>query len=69
MACAIGCWVKDAVYVTGRAENDYKKAFLGAMTRSDTKMNTTIPGMIGHRGVRDEDEKKKMKEFVWLLKG
>ena len=69
MSCAIGCWVKDSVFVTGRLENDYKKAFLGAMIKSDTKMNTAIPGMIGHKSIKEEDEKAKVKEFIWLLKG
>ena len=69
MACAIGCWIRDSVFVTNVREGDYQKAFLSAMTRADTKMNTTIPGMIGYKPVKDDDQKKQDQQFGWILKG
>ena len=69
MACAIGCWIRDSVFVTNVREGDYQKAFLSAMTRADTKMNTTIPGMIGHKPIKDEEQKRQSQQFGWILKG
>ena len=57
------------VFVTNVREGDYQKAFLSAMTRADTKMNTTIPGMIGYKPVKDDDQKKQDQQFGWILKG
>jgi hypothetical protein len=69
MACAIGCWVKDVAFETNQRDIEYKRAFLGSMKKVDTNINTTIPGMIGYRHNKLEAEKKKYKDFLWLLKG
>jgi hypothetical protein len=69
MACAIGCWVKDVAFETNQRDIQYKKAFLGSMKKVDTNINTTIPGMVGYRHNKLEAEKKKYRDFLWLLKG
>ena len=69
MACAIGCWIRDSVFVTNVREGEYQKAFLSAMTRADTKMNTTIPGMIGHKPIKEDTAKEEYQKFGWILKG
>jgi hypothetical protein len=69
MAFAIGCWVKDTVYTTNQRTSDYNKAFLSTMTKSSSKLNTSIPGMVGYKANKKSQEIKKNKEFIWLLKG
>ena len=43
------------------------------MMKSDSIINTTIPGMQGYKPIRKSKEMKKsigeQKEFIWLLKG
>ena len=48
---------------------EIQKAFLDSMIRTNTQMNTTIPGMVGHKNVENEKEKKAYQDFAWLLKG
>jgi len=77
MALAIACWVRDTALETSQRDIEYQKAFLGSMIMSNTKINTTIPGMHGYNPKYDfeNDLKKKDniqqvdKEFVWLFKG
>ena len=69
MAFAIGCWVKDAVYTTNKRDEEYRKAFLSSMTKSNSKLNTTIPGMVGYRSVKTRHQIDQAREFIWLLKG
>ena len=69
LSCAIGCWVKDLVYTVGQRDIEYKKAFMESMMCSSTKINTSIPGMIGYRKIAEDEEKEKYKEFSWILKG
>ena len=49
MALAIGCWVRDTALETNQRDTEYQKAFLGSMIFSNTKINTTIPGMHGYQ--------------------
>jgi hypothetical protein len=73
MACAIGCWVRDTALIENQRDMEYKKAFINCIMTNKTELNTNIPGM--HKPHQDQlfekaiDEKKKMKEFLWLLKG
>ena len=69
LSCAIGCWVKDLVYTVGQRDIEYKKAFMESMMCNTTKINTSIPGMIGYRKSSQDNEKDKYKEFSWILKG
>jgi len=73
MACAIGCWVRDTALIENQRDLEYKKAFLNCIITNKTKLDTRIPGM--QKPSQTEafekmvDEKKKIKEFLWLLKG
>ena len=73
MAFAIGCWVKDIAYESGQRDVAYKKAFLSSMTKSSKQLNSTIPGMVGYKQVKDkkqlEEAKKSISDFLWLYKG
>ncbi len=68
-SCAIGCWVKDIAFTINQRDLEYKKAFLNSMTKTNSTMNTTIPGMHGYKPIKDSDKKEQVKEFLWLLKG
>jgi hypothetical protein len=69
MAFAIGCWIRDSVYVESQKDAAYKKAILNSMTKSQSTLNTTIPGMIGYNSDKARKEVEKNKEFSWILKG
>ncbi len=78
MSLAIGCWVRDTALVTNQRDIEYKKAFIGAMITSNTKIETKVGGMQGYKkeydyGTMDGDrlsaKKKEMEEFSWLYKG
>ena len=69
MSCAIGCWVRDIAFSVNQREIGYKRAFLDCMTKSNTQMNTTIPGMDGHKPVVDREKIAQQLEYIWLLKG
>jgi len=73
MAFAIGCWIKDTVYAESQRDKQYQEAILNSMKKSDSIMNTTIPGMRGYRPTNNSEKCKreieKQKEFLWLLKG
>ena len=69
IACAICCWVKDVAFDACQRDNEYKKAFLGSMMTYKTEINTSISGMHGYEPIKENAEKAKSQEFVWLLKG
>ena len=74
MAFAIGCWVRDTVFLENEKALNYQKAMLNSMFKSNTKLNTAIPGMQGYQGSSQSPQKakkeaEKMKEFLWVLKG
>ena len=47
----------------------YKKAILNSMTKSQSTLNTAIPGMVGYSTDKAKKEIEKNKEFSWILKG
>jgi len=69
MACAIACWIKETAFATNQRAAEYQKAFLSSMASSNTKLNTSIPGMISYKKIKKEEEKQGYIENAWLLKG
>ncbi len=73
MSLAIACWVRDTVLQENAKELQYKRTFLNSMIVSNTKLNTTIPGMEGYKRneVYDNISKAQQtyKEFGWIIKG
>jgi hypothetical protein len=69
MACAIGCWVRDTAIIENQRDAAYNKAFLSAMTKTTSKLDTTIPGMQKPKELEMEDKISEAIEFSWLLKG
>jgi hypothetical protein len=69
MSLAIACWVRDTALVINQRDSEYKKVFLNSMGKSSTILDTTIPGMAGHKKRSAQDALKERQEFAWLLKG
>jgi hypothetical protein len=72
MALAIGCWVRDTALQVNKKEQEYKKAMLNSMYKSDSVMNTAIKGMQGYNKNTKEkinEFKKEMASFPWIYKG
>jgi len=73
MSLAIGCWVRDTALVSNQRDVEYRKAFMNAMTKTNSTLNTKISGMIGYDGTKYEAEAKQteelMKQFPSLFKG
>jgi len=74
MACAIGCWVRDTAIIENQRDSAYKKAMLGAIMKSNTVLDTSIPGMLGRSKARALDKQrtdaeKLYEEHLWVLKG
>jgi hypothetical protein len=69
MPLAIACWVRDVAIIKNGRDIEYKKALLNAMIKTNTKLNTTIPGQIGYKRETDftkVKEERPEKEFLWL---
>jgi hypothetical protein len=73
MSMAIACWVRDTALIGNQRDLEYRKALIGGISVSGTKLKTTIPGQHGHYGhdVREDyaDKKKELDPFMWLSKG
>lgn len=74
MACAIGCWVRDTAIIENQRDIAYKKAMLGSIIKSNSVLDTTIPGMMGRRNsraleVKRDKAEEEYKKHLWLLKG
>ena len=70
MAAAIGCWVRDTAIVENQRDTAYKKAFLDAIITSNSQLDTRVPGQQKRSTLEQAfDERKKMKDHMWVLKG
>ena len=69
MSFAIGCWIKDTVFVENKRNIEYQKACLNSMFKSDSIIDTTIPGMREYKQLEKTNAIKTQQEFLWLLKG
>ena len=75
MSLAIACWVRDTAFVANARNIEYKKACLGSMIRTNTKLNTTIEGQLGYKkgGTFDtmnaEKSVEEYQKYSWLYKG
>jgi hypothetical protein len=70
MSMAIACWVRDTAIINNERNLEYSKAFLNAITKNNSSMNTTIPGMAQYeRSQRLRDVQQQYSQFSWLFKG
>ena len=72
MALAIACWVRDTAIQHNARELNYKKAFLNAVYKSNTTMNTQIRGQQGYKKDEMFDKMNEAKDmydqFKWIVK-
>ena len=72
MSLAIACWIKDTVFQTNQRELEYKKAMLTSLVKTNTMMDTKIPGMLGYNkdlSVSLNEAKQQYQNFFWVYKG
>ena len=72
MAFAIACWVRDTALTVNQRDMEYNKAMMSSMIISSKQMDTTIPGMAGHKinnSGKLREQRKNYEDFIWLLKG
>ena len=75
MSLAIACWVRDTAFVANARNIEYKKACLGSMIRTNTKLNTTIEGQIGYKKggtfdkIKADKQVEEYRQYSWLYKG
>lgn len=73
MACAVACWVRDTALAVNQRDAEYAKAFVGAITKSTSDLDTRINGMIGTQKLQMKDavrqHHKNITDFPWLFKG
>jgi len=75
MSLAIACWVRDTVLIANQRDQEYREAFLNAMTTTRTNFNSQIRGQYGFDDQESffehwdhkAEEKEKLKEFGWLI--
>ena len=70
MAASIGCWVRDTAIIENKRDLEYKKAFINAIITSNTQLDTRVVGQ-QKLSTREMalDEKEKLKDHIWVLKG
>ena len=73
MSFAIGCWVRDTVLVENQRLTEYNKNALSAISTSTRTLNTTIPGMLGHKknteNQRGLEAAKFVEQYLGIIKG
>jgi hypothetical protein len=74
MSFAIGCWIRDTVFVEIEKDLKYQQAMLKSMFRAESTLSTAIPGMRGYKNPSQSAQKakqevNKLKDFIWVLKG
>jgi len=72
MALAIACWVRDTALTVNQRDLEYKKAMVSSMKVYSNSLNTTIPGMKGHKidnNKKLNEQHQQYQDFIWLIKG
>ena len=72
MSLAIACWIKDTVFQTNQRDLEYKKAMLTSLVKTNTMMDTKIPGMNGYNkdlSISRNEAKQQYENFFWVYKG
>jgi hypothetical protein len=72
MSLAIGCWIKDTVFQTNQRELEYRKAMLTSLVKTNTMLDTKIPGMAGYNkdlSISVNEAKQQYQNYFWVYKG
>jgi len=54
MSLAICCWVRDTALTANKREMEYREAFFSSLISTNKKLDTTIPGMLGHNSFENK---------------
>ena len=72
MALAIACWVRDTALQASARDLNYQKAFVSAIIKSKTTMNTRISGQHGYKkdNIMDKqlEAEKLYEQYKWIIK-
>jgi len=72
MSLAIACWIKDTVFQTNQRDLEYKKAMLTSLVKTNTMIDTKIPGMQGYNKdltIARNEARQQYDQFFWVYKG
>ena len=73
MSCAVGCWVRDTALSANQREMEYQKAFIGAITKQTSNIDTRIRGQVDRKNLsfneRASQHASTVQNFPWLFKG
>ncbi len=70
MSLAIACWIRDTVLINNQRNLEYHRAFLNAIGKSASQLDTSVSGMVQYeRNQRLDAQKKQYLANVWLIKG
>ena len=69
MSFAIGCWVRDTVIVESQKDIEYSKEFMSAISTSNTRISTTIPGMTGHKLSKENQRTEEAVNYNQMYEG
>jgi len=71
MSLAIGCWVRDTALTANKREMEYREAFFSSLVSTNKKLDTSIPGMLGHNSFdnRKKAALQQQEQYIWLMKG
>jgi hypothetical protein len=70
MSMAIACWVRDTAIVNNERNLEYSKAFLSAMTKGSSFLDTTIRGFqTEEKNLKNQQALQQYKDYIWLIKG
>ncbi len=70
MSLAIGCWVRDTAVINNERNLEYSKAFLGAITKGGSYLNTSVRGFQqDDRARKNQALQQQYQDFSWIIKG
>jgi hypothetical protein len=70
MSMGIACWIRDTVLINNQRDLEYHRAFLSAIGKSASQLDTSVSGMSQYeKNQRMDAQKKQYLANVWVLKG
>jgi len=74
IATSIGCWVRDTALTVNKREAEYKRAMISGMGRTQSTLNTNIPGMQGYKPPSKPENTflgadGRVHDLSWIIKG
>jgi hypothetical protein len=69
LSLAIACWIRETTLISSQKDVQYTRALLGAITKSNATLNTSIKGMASYREIEKANTINTYREYNWLIKG